>query len=319
MELMFIEFLAPHRLWLLLLVPILAVVYIALLDRRRKGRGRHNALALVLPQPRGWVRHVAVVSALLSLVSLTVAFAMPKQDVKVPRERATIVVVIDVSLSMQAEDVEPNRLAAAQEGARAFVESLPDQYNVGLVAFAGSATTLVEPTTEHGRVLASINDLQLDRATAIGEGIYAALASLATVPPDPDDPDAVVPARIVLLSDGKTTVGRDPIVAAEDSKRQNVPVYTIAYGTENGYTEINGRRERVPVEYEELQRVADVSGGKAYRAATAGELKEVYEDIGSSVGYATESRQVTTRYAGLGLIFALVAAVGVASIAARWP
>lgn len=316
---MFIEFLAPHRLWLLLLVPILAVVYIALVDRRRRGRGRRNALGLVLPQPRGWVRHVAVVSALLSLVSLTVAFAMPKQDIQVPRERATIVVVVDVSLSMQAEDVQPNRLVAAQEGAREFVESLPSRYNVGLVAFAGSASTLVEPTQDHGRVLAAINTLQLDRATAIGEGIYAALASLATVPPDPSDPDAVVPARIVLLSDGKTTVGRDPIRAAEDAKAQEVPVYTIAYGTENGYTEINGRRERVPVEYEELERVADASGGRAYRAASAEELKEVYEDIGTSVGTDTESVQVTTRYAGLGLVFAVVAAVGVASVAARWP
>ena len=139
------------------------------------------------------------------------------------------------------------------------------------------------------------------------------------MPPDPDDPKAVVPARIVLLSDGKTQVGRASDEAAEAARAQSVPIYTIAYGTADGYIEIGGRREPVPVDRAELARVSRISGGEAYTATSAGQLKEVYEDIGSSVGKEKVDREVTSRYAGFGLAFAILAALGMISLGARWP
>ncbi|MDF2747320.1 MAG: hypothetical protein K0S98_1606, partial [Propionibacteriaceae bacterium] len=196
---------------------------------------------------------------------------------------------------------------------------LPPKFNVALVSFAGTATTVVPPTLDRGAVTAAIANLSPDRSTAIGEGIFTSLAALAQVPPDPDNPDAVVPARVVLLSDGKTQVGRTSDEAAEAAKEQRVPVYTIAYGTAEGYIEIGGRQEPVPVDKAELAKVAKISGGEAYTASSAGELKQVYKDIGSSVGKEKVDREVTARYAGFGLGFAILAALGMVSLGARWP
>lgn len=316
-----LQFLAPDRLWLLLLIPVLVGGYLLLTRRRatrRRAMGR-TMFDLVIPKDRVWVRHVAVGLSILSLLTLTLAFAKPKDQVSVPRERATIVVTIDVSLSMEAQDVEPTRLEAAKTAAADFVRSLPPKFNVALVSFAGTATTLVPPTLDRGAVTAAIATLQPQPSTAIGEGIYTSLAALTQVPPDPVDPHADVPARIVLLSDGKTQVGRPSDQAARAARDQNVPIYTIAYGTEDGYIEVSGRREPVPVDRVELQRVAKLSGGEAYTAASAGQLKEVYADIGSSVGKEKVDKEVTSRYAGFGLAFAILAALGMISLGARWP
>lgn len=316
-----LQFLAPERLWLLVLIPLLVGGYL-LLARRRASRRRtmgRTMFDLVIPKDRTWVRHVAVGLSILSLLTLTLAFAKPKDEVSVPRERATIVVTIDVSLSMEATDVEPTRLEAAKTAAAEFVTSLPPKFNVSLVSFAGTATTLVPPTLDRGAVTAAIDALQPQPSTAIGEGIYTSLAAIAQVPPDPDNPDEVAPARIVLLSDGKTQVGRASDQAARAARDQNVPIYTIAYGTEDGYIEVSGRREPVPVDRVELQRVAKISGGQAYTAQSAGELEEVYADIGSSVGKEKVDQEVTSRYAGFGLAFAILAAVGLISLGARWP
>jgi Ca-activated chloride channel homolog len=318
-----LSFLAPSRLWLLALIPALVGLYVWLVQRKRnrnRGMGMGKTMFdLVIPRDRTWLRHLAVGLSILSLLTLTVAFAKPKDQVAVPRERATIVVTIDISLSMEAEDVEPNRLEAAKSAAITFVNSLPPKFNVSLVTFAGTATTVVPPTTDRGVVSAAIQALQPQASTAIGEGIYTSLAALAQVPPDPDNPKAVVPARIVLLSDGKTQVGRRSDEAAQAAKAQSVPIYTIAYGTADGYIEIGGRREPVPVDRAELARVSRISGGEAYTATSAGELKKVYQDIGSSVGKEKVDREVTSRYAGFGLAFAILAALGMISLGARWP
>jgi Ca-activated chloride channel family protein len=316
-----LQFLAPSRLWLLLLIPALIGLYLLLVQRKRnrnKQVGR-TMFDLVIPRDRTWLRHLAVGLSILSLLTLTLAFAKPKDEVSVPRERATIVVTIDVSLSMEATDVKPTRLEAAKAAAKDFVTSLPPKFNVALVSFAGTATTVVPPTLDRGAVTAAIANLRPDRSTAIGEGIFTSLAALAQVPPDPDNPDAVVPARVVLLSDGKTQVGRTSDEAAEAAKEQRVPVYTIAYGTAEGYIEIGGRQEPVPVDKAELAKVAKISGGEAYTASSAGELKQVYKDIGSSVGKEKVDREVTARYAGFGLGFAILAALGMVSLGARWP
>ena len=316
-----LSFLAPSRLWLLLLIPALVGLYLWLVQRKKNRNSQlgRTMFDLVIPRDRTWLRHLAVGLSILSLLTLTVAFAKPKDQVSVPRERATVVVTIDISLSMEAQDVEPNRLVAAKGAAVEFVNSLPPKFNVALVTFAGSPTVVVPPTLDKGSVTAAIAALQPAPSTAIGEGIYASLAALAQVPPDPDNPRAVVPARIVLLSDGKTQVGRGSAEAAEAARAQNVPIYTIAYGTPNGYIEIGGRREPVPVDRDELERISRISGGEAYTATSAGELKDVYADIGSSVGKEKVDREVTSRYAGFGLAFAILAALGLISLGARWP
>lgn len=316
-----IAFMQPEWLWLLLLIPLLAGIYVLLIWRKKKRTttsGR-TMFDFVIPKERTWLRHLAVGLALLSMATLTVAFAKPKDEVAVPRQRATIVVAIDISLSMLAQDVQPNRFDAAKVAAVEFVESLPKKFNVSLVSFAGTATMLVPPTQDRNTVTAAIQGLEPDQGTAIGEGIYASLSALTQVPPDPDDPKAPVPARIVLLSDGKTQLGRSSATAAEESKKQKVPIYTIAYGTQTGTIEIGGRIERVPVDLAELQRIARITGGEAYEARSAGQLKEVYADIGTSVGTEKVEQEVTERYAGFGLAFALLAALGVISLGARWP
>jgi Ca-activated chloride channel family protein len=316
-----LQFLAPSRLWLLALIPALVGLYLLLVYRKRNRNKQlgQTMFDLVIPRDRTWLRHVAVVLSILSLLTLTLAFAKPKDSVAVPRERATIVVTIDISLSMMATDVKPTRLEAAKSAAGEFVRSLPPKFNVALVSFAGTATTVVPPTLDRGAVTAAIDNLQPDRSTAIGEGIYTSLAALAQVPPDPENPNAVVPARIVLLSDGKTQIGRSSEQAAMAAKAQKVPIYTIAYGTADGYIEIGGRQEPVPVDKAELARVAKISGGEAYSAASAGELKQVYKDIGSSVGKEKVDKEVTSRYAGFGLGLAILAALGMISLGARWP
>nr|WP_231747997.1 VWA domain-containing protein [Auraticoccus cholistanensis] len=305
--------------WALAAIPVLVVLYLVMARRVARRRGGRSSLQLVVPRDRTWLRHLAVALALLSLVTLTLAWAKPTQDVEVPSERGTIVVTIDVSLSMEATDVEPNRLEAAKQAASEFVEGIPPRYNVSVVSFAQTAAILVPPTTDHGAAVAAIQNLQLAPSTAIGEGIYTSLNALLQVPPDPENPDEPPPARIVLLSDGKTTIGRPAALAAEQAAAQEVPIYTIAYGTENGYVEINGQREPVPVDKLELQNVADISGGEAYEAQSAQQLNEVYEDIQSSVGTEEVPMETTSRYAGAGLVFAVLASLGLVSLAARWP
>jgi Ca-activated chloride channel family protein len=276
-------------------------------------------LAVVVPKQSQWRRHVAVALSLLSLVTLTAAFARPKTVIDVPRERATVVLVIDASLSMQATDVKPTRLDAAKAAAIAFVESLPEKYNVSVVSMAGSASVLVPPTLAHNTVESAINGIQLQDSTAIGEGIVTGLRALEQAPKDPQNPDSVAPGAIVLLSDGTSTMGRAAQQASAEARNAKVPVYTIAYGTENGYVDLDGKREPVPVNHQEMQDVARISGGQYFRADSAAELSEVYENIGSEVGYEKADREVTSRFAGYGLAFAVLAALGAISLGARWP
>ncbi|HZA04356.1 MAG TPA: VWA domain-containing protein [Propionibacteriaceae bacterium] len=317
-----LAFISPERLFILLVIPLLVAAYIFAM-RRKNRRGMRftntSMLDVVVPKQSQWRRHLAVALSLLSLITLTAAFARPKTQVDVPRERATVVLVIDASLSMQATDVKPTRLDAAKEAAIDFVNQLPEKYNVSVVSMAGSAAVLVPPTTARNTVENAIHSIRLQDSTAIGEGIAAALSALRQAPKDPNDPDAVAPGAIVLLTDGKNTVGRAPLQAAGEAKAAKVPVYTIAYGTENGYVELEGKREPVPVDHEAMKEIARVTEGRYFAAATAEELKTVYENIGSSVGYEKADREVTSRFAGYGLAFAVLAALGAISLGAKWP
>jgi Ca-activated chloride channel family protein len=184
---------------------------------------------------------------------------------------------------------------------------------------AGSCAILVPPTTAHHTVENAINSIQLQDSTAIGEGITTALRALQQAPKDPDNPNSIAPGAIVLLSDGSNTAGRAPQQAAAEAKAAKVPVYTIAYGTENGYVDLEGKREPVPVDHEEMKRIAAATNGEYFAAATADQLKKVYENIGSDVGYEKADREVTARFAGYGLALAVLAALGAISLGAKWP
>jgi Ca-activated chloride channel family protein len=316
------HFLSPGRLWLLLLIPLMVAAYVVLQRRRSQYALRFTNIALVdrvVPRRPQWRRHLAVILVLLAAASCVVAFARPKAEVKVPRERATIVVTIDVSLSMMATDLDPNRLEAAKKSAKNFVNQLPAKFNIALVKFAGTASVIVPPTTDRATVLRSIDGLQLAESTATGEAIFTSLQALSLVPPDPRHPHEPAPARIVLLSDGKRTVGRTAQEGAQAAKDQHVPVYTIAMGTDSGFIEMDGIRQRVPVDRAEMRSIADISGGQAYTAESAGELENVYKDIGSSIGYDKVDKEVTSRFVGITLLIVLAAAAATVAMASRFP
>ena len=313
---------SPDRLLILLVIPLMIVAYIMATHRKnRRGMRFTNTsmLDVVVPKQSQWRRHLAVALSLLSLITLTAAFARPKTQVDVPRERATVVVVIDASLSMEATDVNPDRLSAAKQAAVAFVKSLPEKYNVAVVSMSGNPNILVPPTLAHNTVENAINTIRLQESTAIGESIVTALRALEQAPKDPANPDVIAPGAIVMLSDGTNTAGRAPQQAAAEARAAKVPIYTIAYGTENGYVDLDGKREPVPVDHKLMQEIAELSGGKYFSAATPDQLRTVYDNIGSQVGYEKADREVTARFAGYGLAFAVLAALGAISLGARWP
>jgi Ca-activated chloride channel homolog len=315
-----LSFLAPARLWLLLAVGALLAAYVVLQRRRPAYAVRFTELELlasVAPRSPGWRRHVPAGLLLLALVALTAAFARPEADVAVPRERATVVVALDVSLSMQATDVDPDRITAARASASAFVDGLPDQFAVGLVSFSGVAQVVVPPTPDHDAVRRAVEQLQLAPSTAIGEAVFAALDAIAMVPGEPGQEPP--PARIVLLSDGTSTVGRPLEAAVAAAVDAGVPVSTIAYGTPAGTVEVQGRLIPVPVDVPALERLAESTGGTAFTAESGEQLSEVYDDIGSQVGTAVERQEVTAAVTGIGLALAVAAAVASLLWTARIP
>ncbi|MCL1906928.1 MAG: VWA domain-containing protein [Propionibacteriaceae bacterium] len=313
-------FMRPHRLWGLALVPALLGIYLvwSMVKRSRVAQDR-SALEVLFPKRSAWKRHIAVVAAVATLASLTLAWATPNGYVDVPVDRATVFLVVDVSLSMDASDVHPTRLKAAQEAVKEFVDDLPTGFNISLISFAATAVMLVPPTANKSDVKHGIDGLKLRQSTAIGDGIYAALDGIALIPPDPDHPNDPAPVVIVLISDGETNTGRDSAEAAEAAKTMGVPVFTIAYGTPEGYIMDGNQKNPVPVNKEELRRIAQISGGKAYTAGSSTQLKEVYSGISRSVGYIREEQEVTQRFVGYAGILGVVALLGVMSLAARWP
>ncbi|MEU8658214.1 VWA domain-containing protein [Actinoplanes philippinensis] len=304
-----IRFLEPW--WLLTLLPVLAMAgaYVWRQFRKRQYAMRFtnvDLLRTLAPKGLGWRRHVSAAAFLLMLGALAAATARPSVDTEEPLERATVMLAIDVSLSMQAEDVEPSRIEAAQEAAKAFVNELPPSYNLGLVSFAKAANVLVAPTKDRSSVLSAIDALTLAEATATGEAVFTSLDAIRTVPSD--GADGAPPARIVLLSDGYRTSGRSVEDAATAAAQANVPVSTIAFGTDTGVVDIRGSVQRVPVDRLSLQDLAEQTKGYFYEAASVSELKQVYEDMGSSIGHRTEPREVTQWYAAIGLLLGLAGA-----------
>jgi Mg-chelatase subunit ChlD len=301
-------FLSPERLWLLGLLPALAAAYLLLQLRRRQYAVRFTNLALlsqVAPRRPGWRRHVAAVLFLIMITLMMLGFARPATAVKVPRDRATIVVAVDVSLSMMARDVPPSRLDAAKAAAKRFIGDLPRRFNVGVVAFAGSANLIAAPTADRDAAVASLDQLVLAKRTAIGEAVFTSLQAVRSF--DAQARQDPPPAHIVLLSDGDNTTGRTVQEAIDASRVAHVPVSTIAFGTPYGTVDIEGETTSVSVNKETLKSLAESTEGKAYEAADADQLREVYANIGTSLGFRTEHRDVAARYVGIALLFAFAA------------
>jgi Ca-activated chloride channel family protein len=309
-------FLAPSWLWLLVPVVLLAALYVVMQFRRRTYAVRFTNVDLldkVAPRRPGWRRHLPAGLFVLAMIVLVLGAARPATEVEVPRERATIVLTIDTSLSMDADDVEPNRIEAAKQAAVAFLDRLPRTINVGLVSFHGIARVDVPPTTDRARVRSAILGLDLGEGTAIGEAIFASLDTLENVP-EPTDVEEPVPGRIVVLSDGETTVGRSNQEAVEAAIEAEIPVSTIAFGTQTGEIQIDGERVPVAVNEQALEEIAERTSGSFYTAVTEAELTEVYEDIGSSIGFVREEQDVTYRF----VTYALLPLLAAAALSLLW-
>jgi Ca-activated chloride channel homolog len=307
---------SPERLWLLVGVLAMVVGYLLMQRRRSRYAVRFTNLRLldrVAPNRPAWRRHVPASLFLAMLALLVVGFARPTDEVRVPRERTTVMVAVDVSTSMLATDVPPDRLSAAKKAAREFVDGLPEEFNVGLVAFAGNASVFVAPITDRAALRVGISRLAEGstgtQGTAIGEAINTSLEAIRSL--DAEAQAKPPPARVVLLSDGANTSGRDPAEAAADAVRANVPVDAISFGTPSGFiSQGGGRPMRVPVDGDTLRTVADQTGGGYYEAGTSDQLRKVYDDINTSVGYRKERQDVSARFIGFGLLLAMAAAAG---------
>jgi Ca-activated chloride channel family protein len=302
--------------WLLLLIPaaaLLAGYVIAQLRRKRFVVRFTNVelLASVAPTRPGWRRHVTFALLLTSLAVLTVGTAQPTAAVRVPRDRATVMVAIDVSLSMQATDVLPDRISAAKTAAKQFVDLLPPRINVGLVKFGGNASVVVPPTIDRGSLKVAIdNNLQLQDSTAIGEAVFTCLDAINVfAKATTSRGDKPPPARIVLMSDGANNKGRTPEQAAAAAKRAGVEVSTIAFGTDTGTVNIPGYGpQAVPADKPTLHNLAQATGGSFHVAASAEALQSVYTNIGQQIGYTTTHKVISWRFLAIGLLLALTAA-----------
>ncbi len=306
-----LDFLAPDRLALLPVVAVLGLVYAALQRRNKRYEVRFTNIALldvVAPKRPGWRRHATALAFLLSAATLVVAFAQPTRDVRVPKERATVVLALDTSLSMEATDVAPSRIEAAQQAAVAFLDVVPKFMNVGLVTFDGVARLRVTPTTDREAVRSAIETVELNASTAIGEAIFASLDAVAAAPPGEDGKPA--PASIVLMSDGKTTIGRPNEDGAAAAEEAGVPVATIAFGTPFGEIRVENDPAPVPVpvEPEPLRAIARQTGGAFFEADSLEGLEQVYNDIGTSIGFDVEKRDISSWFVGAGLVLLLFTA-----------
>lgn len=299
-------FASPLVLLSLAALPVLVAAY-ALLRRRP---GRYNARFPGVPVLAGavaarpqWRRHLPASVAALALAALAVALARPHATVAVPVERASVVLVTDASRSMLATDVEPSRMDAARGAAESFLDSVPEELRVGAVAFSSAPRSSVAPSHDRERVQAHLASLQADGGTATGDGLTEALRLLET------GERRRPPAAVVLLSDGETTTGRDPVEVARRARAAGVPIYTVALGTSEGtITGSGGGLLAVPPDPETMQEIATASGGESFGVDDADQLDGVYERLGSQLATRPEKREVTAGFAAGGMALLLGAA-----------
>jgi Ca-activated chloride channel family protein len=300
-----LSFASPLGLLALLAIPLAVLGLVAARRRRTTYAIRFPAastLALAGGVVSPWRRWVPTAVALAAIAALALALAKPERTVAVPVDGASVVLVTDHSGSMSATDVEPDRLSAAESAAETFLDKLPGKTRVGVVAYSDGPDGTLAPTTDHDRVRQTIEAQSASGATATGEALQVALDTLA-----PSGRKAAHPASaIVLLSDGKTTTGRDPVEVARIAKRLKIPVYTVALGTEdatipNPVSPLSPPIA-VPPDPETLKQIADVSGGRAFTSDDAGQLKSIYSSLGSRLATKHEQREVTAGFAGVGVL-----------------
>ena len=306
---------APLFLIGLALIPAVIVTYVRYQRHRRKAAAAFASpalLASVAPRRPGWRRHAPMAAFALALAVLIVAGAKPQKTVAVPIERASIMLATDVSGSMEATDVKPSRLVAARRAARNFVNGVPAGVNVGVMAFNGRPRVLQSPTPERQDVDDALTRLAPSGGTATGDAISASLRVLRQPVGINKKPP---PSAIVLLSDGASTKGKNPIAAAQEAKRAKIPVYTVALGTPAGTIEVprpgggqGTETRRVPPDPDSLGQIARASGGQTFSADNASELKRVYQKLGSQLGTEKRKRQLTSSFAGGALVLLLVGA-----------
>jgi Ca-activated chloride channel family protein len=260
-----------------------------------------------------WRRRIPALLLAVAALALAIALARPQATVAVPIEQATVLLVVDTSRSMLAEDVDPTRLEAARGAARRFLDRVPDELRVGLVAFSTAPHTVEEPTLDRERIRATIDALEADGGTATGDALDAALEQLERAG---SDGARRPPAAVVLLSDGRATDGQDPVEVARRAADLRVPIHTVALGTPEGTVAAGpfGERVAVPPDPETLQEIAEVSRGDAFEVDDADELDRIYERLGSEVGTRPEEREVTAAFAAAGLLLL----AGAAGTAVRW-
>ncbi|MDQ7958718.1 MAG: VWA domain-containing protein [Rhodocyclaceae bacterium] len=334
-------FLWPQFLWLLLAVPVLVLLYVWLLRRKKKLALRYASLSIVreaMGAGQTVRRHIPPLLFLLAMVAMLIAAARPMAVVLLPSNQQTIILAMDVSGSMRAEDVKPNRLVAAQDAAKGFIKDLPRNVKVGVVAFAGSANVAQLPTTNRDDLVAAIDSFQLQRATATGNAI---VVSLATLFPDagidvgdfgaqsrrqgvaieqagkqkkeftPVAPGSFTSAAIIMLTDGQRTTGVDPLDAAKAAADRGVRVYTVGIGTVDGETiGFEGWSMRVRLDEETLKAVAKQTSAEYFYAGTAQDLKKVYDTLSSRLTVEKKETEISALFAmGAALLAFLSAAL----------
>jgi Ca-activated chloride channel homolog len=322
-----VHFREPLLLLGLALVPIALAAYVVAQRQRRRYAVRYtnvDVLASVAARV-GWARHIPAALAILALAALLVALGRPERTVAAEQRAATVVMVTDMSGSMKAKDVAPDRITAAKVAARALADKLPRDFRLGLVSFGTAPSLLVEPTTDKARVKAGIDGLQYSGKTAMGDGLALGLdAARAPVTDSDTGLPHRLPAAIVLLSDGASTVGQDPLTVAERARRLRIPIYAVALGTPNGYLEHTTpdgtvKRTPVPPDTETLQEIARTTHGRFYQASDAQRLTEIYRNLGTRFSAKKEKQEVTAAFAGGGLALLLAGMVAAMARGGRLP
>jgi len=339
-------FLWPSLLWLLLAAPALVAAYVLLLRRKQKAALRYASLTMVkdaMGAARRFRRHIPPLLFLIALILMIAAVARPAAVVTLPTQHETVILAMDVSGSMRAVDVKPNRLAAAQAAARAFVADQPRSTRIGVVSFAATASVVQPPTQSREDILAAIDRFQLQRGTAIGSGI---IVSLATIFPDagidvgaltygrdaagdsrrgvpidpwrkaerppfkPVPPGSYTSAAVILLTDGRATTGPDPLAAARIAADRGVRVFTVGVGTADGeILGYEGWSMRVRLDEETLKAIANVTRGEYFHAGTATDLKKVYQALTSKLTLEAKQTEITALFAAAAAATALLSAV----------
>jgi Ca-activated chloride channel family protein len=313
-----VSFASPYVLLLLLALPVLVAVYVGEQSRRRRV-AQAFALARMQPsvaprRPR-WRRHLPMLAFLLAMIILIAAAARPQRTIATPVEKASIMLATDVSGSMTATDVQPNRLVAAKQAARAFLDKVPARVNVGVMAFNQTPTVLASPSTDREEARNAIAQMKPSGGTASGEAIATAVTALRNNPKTQGKAtQQPPPAAIVLLSDGKSTSGRSAVQAARAASNAGVRIYTVALGTSGGTIQVPKRgggtqTQQVPPDPQALQAIAQSAGGKSFTASTTSGLTEVYEKLGSQVAHKNKKKEITAQFAGGGLALLLLGGV----------